>query len=448
MAMKTGGWALVLLLFGPAVALCGQNSPLQWPPPAPGRPQKLTLPRILVRTADLHRMQAMGAVPLDARDPASFERGHLPGAVSAWRPAEEEPWGIERLRSLLGERGITGERPVVIYGDPDPAAVAGLFWRLRWAGCSEVRILDGGLAAWLAAGYRLETGISQRAPAELRPSPRALVVDADGVGSALGMPGFELLDVRDARGWDHWQTPPVFGAGHIPYSLPFDPDRLLSAGGRWPDPGELRRRLSAIGPRRSDPVRLDSTFIVYGEGARDPRLGLAYLLLTLAGLDARVFPGGWQEWTAGGMRPMVRVISAGDLAALLKREDPGLRQDHPQRGMIVFDLREPRDFAIGHLPGSLALPFRGLAGALEQRIAEGWPGADRATIPLVFYCYGIDCVRSRKAGAYAARLGFHQVLWFRGGIPEWRDAGLPLLESAATEAPRERASTGAAAARP
>jgi rhodanese-related sulfurtransferase len=268
------------------------------------------------------------------------------------------------------------------------------------------------------------------------------------VAGAFGEPGVELLDVRDARGWDQWRTPPTFGAGHIPYSLPFDPRSLLPPGGGWPDPAELRRRLGALGPRPGDPVKLDATFVLYGEDRRDPRLGLGYLLLTLAGLDARVFADGWRGWKTDETHPIVRVVTAAELAALLRREDPGLDQDRPPRAMILLDLREARDFAIGHLPGARSLPFYAFAEKFETVVAEGWPGVDRATVPLVFYCYGPDCVRSRKAGAQAARLGFRNVLWFRGGLGEWRDAGLPLPETPAAKASAAPAARGAAGARP
>ena len=176
-------------------------------------------------------------------------------------------------------------------------------------------------------------------------------------------------------------------------------------------------------------MRLDSTFVLYGEDASDPRPDLGYLFLNLAGLDVRVFPGGWKEWKADGARPVVRVVSAADLAVRLRRENPGLTADRPPRGLILFDLREPRDFAIGHLPGALSLPFLHFPEDFGKAVAAGWPGADRATMPLVLYCYGIDCVRSRKAGAEAASLGFRDVLWFRGGVQEWRQAGYPLLDS-------------------
>ncbi len=443
MAMKTGRLLLVLasLAFaGQPLAgrQAGPASPLQWPVPPPGPPPE-PRPPLLIAPSDLARTLAAGALPLDVRGAGPrFAAGHLPGAIPAWSDAEGAD--LEKLRARLAAAGISGRETVVLYGEPDTAgreALARWLWRLRRAGCGEVRILDGGpdggLAAWRAAGGTLETGAPRRAAvAAFHPAgPDAAAVDAAWIDGTLVQTGVQLLDVRDARGWDRWATPPTFAAGHIPYSLPFDPAALLPAGGGWPDPGELRGRLATLGPRPGDPVRADALLVLYGTDAADPRPALGYLLLTLAGRDARVYPGGWREWRAGGSRPVVRVISALELADRLRRGDPKLAADRPPADLILLDLREARDFRIGHLPGALSLPFLHFARDFEMVVREGWPAADRATTPLVLYCYGTDCVRSRKGSALAARLGFRDVIWFRGGIREWREAGYPLPETPA-----------------
>jgi thiosulfate/3-mercaptopyruvate sulfurtransferase len=450
MAMKTGFLALPLVLLEAVPLLACQSSPLRWPPIAPSPARAPVFPRVLIGAKELTGLlKRNNAIPLDVRGDAAYRQRHLPRAVPVWSPEEEDDGRPERVRALLAARGVTCQRPVILYGGPDREVVARLFWLLRRAGCPEIRILDGGFAAWTAAGHPLETQASRRSPAEIRLRPRDTVsVDSDWVGGAFGQAGVEILDVRDARGWDRWLTPPTFGAGHIPYSLPFDPRALLAAGDRWPDPAELRRRLGTLGPRPGDPVHLDSTFVLYGEDARDPGLGLGYLLLTLAGLEARVFPGGWREWAASGTRPAVRVISAVELAVRLDRENPGLALDREPRELVLLDLREARDFAIGHLPGARSLPFHLFTETFERTVEQGWPGADRTTLPVVLYCYGTDCVRSRKAGAYAARLGFRDVLWFRGGVKEWRAAGLPFLDSPPAMAPEGRVLPASGAARP
>jgi thiosulfate/3-mercaptopyruvate sulfurtransferase len=448
MALKTGRRALVLLaplVLAAALPSGAQDSPLQWPVPPPGPPRQAAPPRLLIAASGVAAELAAGAVPLDARGPgAAFAAGHLPGAVPAWSAGADDV-DLARVRSRLAGAGISGEETVVLYGggfgdtgsgDGGREALARLFWLLRWAGVRDIRLLDGGLAAWRAAAGAVETGAPRRAAAAAFHPAAATetATDAGWIAGTLVQAGVQLLDVRDARGWERWATPPTFAAGHIPYSLPFDPAALLPPKEGWPDPTEVRRHATR-GPRPGDPVRPDSVFVLYGTDAADPRPRLGYLLLSLAGLDARIYPGGWREWWSGGERPVVRVITAPELAGRLRRDEPGLAGDRPPAGLILLDLREPRDFAIGHLPGARSLPFLHFSRDFETVVRTGWPGADRATFPLVLYCYGIDCVRSRKAGALAARLGFRDVIWFRGGIREWRDAGYPLPETPVSSSP-------------
>lgn len=412
---------LLALFLAAAVPLAGQ-SPLQWPLPKPAAPEPV-FPEILVSPDGLKAALSQGGVvPLDVRPPEAYAAGHLPGAAPAWRPEEEGDFGIGRVRSLLAARGISGTETVVLYGGGDDLPTIGrLVWLLEWAGCAGVKVLDGGVSAWTAAGGELAAGPPPAAVGAFTGKIREeAAVSVDEVSRSFGQPGVELLDLRDARGWERWETPLGFAAGHIPHALPFDVRWLLSADGSWPDPGAARRRIGEIGPRPGDPVSPESAFILYGEDAKDPRIGLGYLLFRRAGVDVRVLPGGFAAWAAEPANPVVRIVTAAELHALLKR---------PASRPILLDLRGARDFELGHLPGAWSLPYHLFERDFEKTVAEGWPNVDRATVPLVFYCYGNDCVRSRKGGTYAARLGFRNVLWFRGGVMEWQEAGYPLPES-------------------
>lgn len=421
---------LFLILLGLSLPLDGQ-SPLQWPLPKPAPPPAV-FPEILVSPGALTgTIGHPGLVAFDVRPPEGFTAGHLPGAVSAWRPGEEGSGEVDRVRSLLLARGIDGTGSVVLYGGRDDAPILGrFFWLLEAAGCRDVRVLDGGIAAWTAAGGRLETGPSPTRNGVFEAAAReAASATPDWVARSFDQPGVVLLDLRNPRGWERWEAPPSWAAGHVPHALPFDVRGLLPPGGGWPDPAEVRHRAGGIGPRAGDPVGAASSFVLYGEDAGDPLPGLGYLLFRMAGLDVRVLPGGWRAWTAKPGRPVVRIVDAGEVRRLLAAENPGLVRDRPPTRLILLDLRTSRDFQIDHLPGARSLPFHTFDGEFERIVDEGWPGADRATIPLVFYCYGRDCVRSREAGTRAARLGFRNVLWYRDGTVDWAKAGLPLMET-------------------
>jgi molybdopterin/thiamine biosynthesis adenylyltransferase/rhodanese-related sulfurtransferase len=75
---------------------------------------------------------------------------------------------------------------------------------------------------------------------------------------------------------------------------------------------------------------------------------------------------------------------------------------------LLIDVREPDEFAAGHLPGARNVPL----AQLQQRAAEIAPGAE-----VVFMCR--SGARSLRACALAARLGVAPVLQLEGGLQAW-----------------------------
>ena len=100
--------------------------------------------------------------------------------------------------------------------------------------------------------------------------------------------------------------------------------------------------------------------------------------------------------------------------------EPVSRKDLVSRlrdGLVtVLDVRPEDEFALGHLPGALNIPF----GKLELRLAE--LPADREVIA---YCRGPYCVLSFEAVA-ALRARGYRVRRLEDGYPEWKAAGLPI----------------------
>jgi rhodanese-related sulfurtransferase len=288
---------------------------------------------------------------------------------------------------------------------------------LRQQGLSP-RVLSGGLAAWRASGGKTERGAAKgTAPARSSEQPRDdVAIDVSELFDLLGQAGVALLDVRDARGWERWETPPIFARGHIPHALPFDVDALRTAKRAPATLERIRERVLLHGPRAGDPVPPDSTFVVYGADAGDPRAAVAYLLLHAAGFDVRILPEGFAGWTAAA-RPVVRVVEPAEIRTLVDSQDP--------RGpAVILDLRDERDYPLGHLPGAVSVPWLHFEPAFDAVVE----GVDRR-VPLVLYCYGPGCVRSWNAAPVAAHKGFLDIRWLRGGTDAWKKAGYPLVES-------------------
>ena len=95
------------------------------------------------------------------------------------------------------------------------------------------------------------------------------------------------------------------------------------------------------------------------------------------------------------------------------------RRLHGQ-GVVFVDVRNPRLYARRHVPGAVHLD-------LKDRFTPETLGAVVARDqPFVVYCSGVKCSRSWRAAARAVKWGYTRVYYFRGGIVDWRDAGLPM----------------------
>ena len=117
---------------------------------------------------------------------------------------------------------------------------------------------------------------------------------------------------------------------------------------------------------------------------------------------------------SGGMLlwPLVRRTTGGpwvnttQATYLINREDA-----------LVVDVREPNEFAAGHVLGAKNLP-------LARLEASGADLAKKKERPLIVYCDGGE--RSAKALASLKKHGFTRVANLSGGLGAWQQAGLPV----------------------
>jgi thiosulfate/3-mercaptopyruvate sulfurtransferase len=174
-----------------------------------------------------------------------YARGHIPGALHLDTGALESAPGWNRLppeelEAALVRLGITHDLTVVLYGhdaaltvgDDRPAGRAGQLAAARvaailaYAGVNDVRLLDGGFGAWMAAGFPVEKG--SRVPAPTRtfgveiPANPGFFVDMDEVKDLLSDPEGLLVSVCS------W---PEFIGAHSPY--PDIPARGRIPGAVW-----------------------------------------------------------------------------------------------------------------------------------------------------------------------------------------------------------------------
>lgn len=218
-----------------------------------------------------------GAVHAQIRDvfaaPPTADSGNLP------LPA------IEDLQRTLEAWGVDSETEVIVYG-PSPALAARGWYVLKWAGLDKVRILDGGLKAWINNGGPVARG---DAPARLASGgtktgtrlslspgnmPSISVAEVENLGhDAL------LIDARDEGS---------YLAGCIPRAVNIPAAELWTPASTLRTTREMTKLFTEAG------VSPEREVVVYCGGGVLSALTL--LTLSSVGVTPRLFVGSWSEW--------------------------------------------------------------------------------------------------------------------------------------------------------
>ncbi|MFB7569625.1 sulfurtransferase [Streptomyces sp. NPDC056165] len=243
---------------------------------------------------------AAGAAPFDGC--AAHAAGHIPGAVfvDLDRELASAPGGngrhplpdLEVFGAAMRRAGVAADRPVVVYDGGQGWAAARAWWLLRWTGHPDVRVLDGGLAAWEGP---LETAVPGPAEGDFVPKPGALpLLDADGA-AALARSGV-LFDARAGERYRGEVEPIDPVGGHIPGAVSAPTTENAGPDGRFLPAAELRARFAALGAADGRDVG-----VYCGSGVSAAHEVLA---LAVAGIPAALYVGSWSEWSSDPSRPV------------------------------------------------------------------------------------------------------------------------------------------------
>lgn len=228
-----------------------------------------------------------------------YLEGHLPGAVYVDLDTELAAHGrpedgrhplptVEALQASARRWGLHAGDTVVVYDDLKNLSAARAWWLLRYAGVADVRLLDGSLRAWTAAGLPLETGDVQPEPGDIDLTYGALpTIDIDGA-AAFPEDGV-LLDARAGERYRGEAEPVDPRAGHIPGARNAPTTGNVGPDGRFLDPAALRARFAEVGVVDGVPVAA-----YCGSGVTAAHEAVA---LTLAGFTAALYPGSWSQWS-------------------------------------------------------------------------------------------------------------------------------------------------------
>lgn len=222
-------------------------------------------------------------------DPSSQLAG-MPGREVGRNPLPS----LDVVAKAVANWGIEDGRPVYIYDGGTGLFAARAWWVLRWAGVTDVHIVDGGYAAWRREQFNTVAGpggiVVPREPEALNANslPTATMEDVRTFNGTL-------LDTRDQRRFDGRREILDLRAGHIPGAVNLPVSMLFDDTTRTVnDTDHIRAALAEHGiTQNTNPADV----IVYSGSGNHSALLLA--AMEQAGLPVLThYVGGWSQWSA------------------------------------------------------------------------------------------------------------------------------------------------------
>lgn len=235
--------------------------------------------------------------------------GHLPGAFHAdldhdlssaktGRNGRHPLPTRETFAHTVARWGVQPGVGVVCYDDQGSVYAARAWWMLRWLGHDEVAVLDGGKAAWVAAGGTLETALPALQSATAPYPVGAASMPTVQADQLLEQTSRTIVDARSAERFRGEVEPLDPVAGHIPGARNRFHKDNLGVDGRFKPAAELRAAFESL--------QADATRVVHQCGSG---VTACHNLLAMehAGLKGSVlYPGSWSEWCADPSRPIAK----------------------------------------------------------------------------------------------------------------------------------------------
>jgi thiosulfate/3-mercaptopyruvate sulfurtransferase len=250
-----------------------------------------------------------------------YETGHIPGAVKIdWHldlndPVRRDYIDGEGFARLMSSKGITRDTTIVVYGDKNNWWAAYALWVFSLFGHDDVRLLDGGRAAWEAEGREYTTEAPEPEPTDYPVVERddsVIRAYKDDVLAHLGKP---LIDVRSPEEYSGERTTaPAYPdegalrAGHIPSAANVPWGKAAADDGRFRSPAEL------------DAIYRDGAGLESGDevvaycriGERSSHTW--FVLHHLMGFEnVRNYDGSWTEWGSAVRVPIVQGSEPGEV---------------------------------------------------------------------------------------------------------------------------------------
>jgi thiosulfate/3-mercaptopyruvate sulfurtransferase len=213
---------------------------------------------------------------LDVSNDNSYSRSHIKGALHVSSKSFLNDNGtlkpVSEQAKILGDAGVSRKDSAVIYSNNLGDATF-FFWTMRYLGQEDVKVLDGSLEDWKAAGLPIDSIQRTKPAVEYSPSLNSeILADYDFVKTDSG----QIVDARPFT---------EFSKGHISVATPLDPAKIL-VNGKFKDGKDLANVFGSLAKDKSTVVYSSD----YGQAS------LVWYALQLMGYDAKIYA--WQDWAA------------------------------------------------------------------------------------------------------------------------------------------------------
>ncbi len=380
---------------------------------------------IIVNEAQFKELAEKGGKIVDSRQPAAFEKGHIPGAVNI-------PWAKLNVSERDGIRNEFAEDAVFEYviaagglkaGDTlliyDSNSLPGrAFIALEYAGFKNIHVLDGGISGF--------TGELSTDPVEVAKSDFKLTekndvrVDKAYVQSKLKSQDTVIIDGRNSD---------AFVDGHIPGAKSVVAARLLTEDRKILPQDVINNLLASRGVDKNKEIL---SYCGSGVAAANNYIALKNLGYT----NVRIYDESWDEWSrdpaAGQSLALGNYAFAG--ADLGNSEGPKfltaeqVKELAATPDVVVVDVRSPSDYSAGQIPGSVNVFWdstlddnRVLKSTDELRKLYEEVGVTPDKKVVLFTRGGVQLTHSYTV---LSLLGFKNVDFFTGKFEGWENGAL------------------------
>jgi len=380
---------------------------------------------------------------LDASPAPQHAAKHVPGAVSvdvfSYAGREMPPAAMEQR---LQRWGVSPGRRIVVMDQGGSYMAPRLFFDLYYLGlpAENLFLLDGGMAAWQAAGGAVS---SERTPppppgsfrvGTLREEAR---VHLDEFLAASGDPRRNALVDALEPGYYHGQAKFFDRAGHVPNAISLPAEHFFNADKTFKPGAEIRRMAAHLG------IQPEMTVHAYCGGGGAAAVPFFALRFLAAYPKVKLYNESEREWLQDERELPFWTYARPQLKRgmhWLQGWNGGMLRAFGLAELSVIDVRDAKAYGQGHLPYALNLPAELFKSHLKQpaQLAGllGAAGVNDGHEAVVVSDGGLN-PRAALAFLVLEQLGQKRVSLLMDSVDDWGLAGFPLTKEPTTVGPRK-----------